>query len=125
MTRSRQPYFEPDDWRPDPLPSGSLNPPGRKPPTALATATPNPPSPEYHPTRYGHGFTRLERIARASLGGIAFVGGAIGSVVVPVGLATIVCVTTCAAGLLIARRSMRVPSIFKTARREARRRNAA
>ena len=123
--RSRQPYFEPDEWRPEPLPSGSLNPPGRKPPTALATATPNPPSPEYHPTRYGHGFTRLERIARASLGGIAFVGGAIGSVVVPVGLATIVCVTTCAAGLLIARRSMRVPSIFKTARREARRRNAA
>jgi hypothetical protein len=125
MMRSRQPYFEPDEWRPEPLPSGSLNPPGRKPPTALATATPNPPSPEYHPTRYGHGFTRLERIARASLGGIAFVGGAIGSVVVPVGLATIVCVTTCAAGLLIARRSMRVPSIFKTARREARRRNAA
>ena len=62
--RSRQPYFEPDEWRPEPLPSGSLNPPGRKPPTALATATPNPPSPEYHPTRYGHGFTRLERIAR-------------------------------------------------------------
>ena len=123
--RSRQPYFEPDEWRPEPLPSSSLNPPGRKPPTALATATPNPPSPEYHPTRYGHGFTRLERIARASLGGIAFVGGAIGSVVVPVGLATIVCVTTCAVGLLIARRSMRVPSIFKTARREARRRNAA
>ena len=123
--RSRQPYFEPDEWRPEPLPSSSLNPPGRKPPTALATATPNPPSPEYHPTRYGHGFTRLERIARASLGGIAFVGGAIGSVVVPVGLATIVCVTTCAAVLLIARLSMRVPSIFKTARREARRRNAA
>ena len=123
--RGRQPYFDPDEWRPEALSSGSLNPPGRKPPTALATATPNPPSPEYHPTRYGHGFTRLERIARASLGGIAFVGGAIGSVVVPVGLATIVCVTTCAAGLLIARRSMRVPSIFKTARREARRRNAA
>ena len=63
MTLSRQPYFEPDDWQPDPLPSGSLNPPGRKPPTA--------------------------------------------------------------AGLLSARRSVRVPSIFKSVRRVPRRRRAA
>jgi len=125
MTRSRQPYFEPDDWQPEPLPSGSLNPPGRKPPTAVGTATPRPPSPEYRPTRYGRGLTRVERIARASLGGIAFVGGAVGSVVVPVGLATVLCATTCAAGLLIARRSMKIPSIFKTVRREAGRRRAA
>ena len=92
MTRSRQPYLEPDQWQPDPLPSGSLNPPGRKPPTAVGTA---------------------------------FVGGAVGAVVVPVGFATIACVTTCAAGLLIARRSVQVPSIFNTVRRVPRRRRAA
>ena len=124
MTRSRQPYFEPDDWRPDPLPSGSLNPPGRKPPTAIGTATPRPPSPEYQPTRYGLGLTRLQRIARASLGGLAAVGGAVGAIVIPVGLATVVCATTCAAGLLIAGRSLRVPSIFKTVRLPRRRRAA-
>jgi len=125
MTRGRQPYFEPDDWQPDPLPSGSLNPPGRKPPTAVGTATPRPPSPEYRPTRYGHGLTRLQRIARASFGGLAFVGGAVGAIVVPVGLATVVCATTCAAGLFIAGRSVRVPNIFNTVRRSARRRRAA
>lgn len=124
MTPSRQPYFEPDEWQPDPLPSGSLNPPGRKPPTAVGTATPGPPSPEYYPTRYGLGLTRLQRIARASFGGLAAVGGAVGAIVVPVGLATVVCATTCALGLLIAGRSVRVPSIFKTVRR-ARRRRAA
>ena len=125
MTRSRQPHFEPDEWQPDPLPSGSLNPPGRKPPTAVGTATPRPPSPEYRPTRYAGGLTRLQRIARASFGGLAFVGGAVGAVVAPIGLATVACVTTCAAGLLIARRSVKVPSIFNTPRRVPRRRRAA
>jgi len=125
MTRSREPNFEPDDWQPDSLPSGSLNPPGRKPPTAIGTATPRPPSPEYRPTRYGLGLTRLQRIARASFGGLAAVGGAVGAIVAPIGLATVVCVTTCAAGLLIARRSVRVPSIFTSVRRVPRRRRAA
>ena len=125
MTRGRQPYFEPDDWQPEPLPSGSLNPPGRKPPTAVGTATPKPPSPGHRPTLYGTGLTRLQRIARASFGGLAFVGGAVGAVVAPVGIATIIYVTTCAAGLLIARRSLKVPNVFKNTRRVPRRRRAA
>src|SRR4029079_18835584 len=99
--------------------------PGRKPPTAVGTATPKPPSPGHHPTYYGAGLTRLQRIARASVGGLAFVGGAVGAVVPPVGLVTIACVTTCAAGLLIARRSMKVPNLFKNIWRVPRRRRAA
>jgi hypothetical protein len=125
MTHGREPYFEPDDWQPDPLPSGSLNPPGRKPPTAVGTATPKPPSPEFQPTRYGVGLTRLQRIARASFGGLTFVGGAVGAVVAPLGLATVLCATTCAAGLLIARRAVKIPNVFKSVRRQARRRRAA
>ena len=61
-----QPEFTPDEWRPEPQPEGRLSPPGRKPPTAIATATPRPPDKPYR--RYRS--SRLQRIARGMLAGL-------------------------------------------------------
>jgi hypothetical protein len=62
--------FIPDpEWSPDPLPSGRLGPPRRKPPTAVGTATPRPPRP---PGRRGYRHRPLwERVARKIVIGIA------------------------------------------------------
>jgi hypothetical protein len=59
----KQPEFTPDEWRPEPQPEGRLGPPGRKPPTAIATATPRPPGKPHR--RYRP--SRLQRIARGML----------------------------------------------------------
>lgn len=86
MQPRRQPSFDPDDeWRPQPLADGRLDPPRRDPPTAVGTATPPPPSRPYRPTRYGRGLTRLERIARICFGGVLAVGGGLAVAITPVG----------------------------------------
>jgi hypothetical protein len=69
------------DWQPEPLESGLLGPPGRKPPTAVGTATPRPPRRPHRPDRYSRS-TKMLRIARGALGlillatGVTLIGGA-------------------------------------------------
>lgn len=62
-----QPMFTPDEeWHPDTQPAGRLGPPGRKPPIAIACATPRPPRHPARPRRYRR-LTKLQRVARGML----------------------------------------------------------
>jgi hypothetical protein len=66
--------FTPDEeWHPETLADGRLGPPGRKPPTAIATATPRPP---HRPGRYRR-LTTLQRIARGMLSVLLVGSGAL------------------------------------------------
>ena len=51
-----------DEWHPEPQEEGSLEPPRRRPPTAVGVATPPPPRGP-RPSRYFE--TRMQRIGRA------------------------------------------------------------
>ena len=115
MNIARQPQFEPDDWQPEPLPDGRLGPPRRKPPTALGTATPDPPSPAYRRTRYRTGLTRRQRIARAALGTTLCSAGGIAAFLAPIGLGTIVSAFGVGLGILIAHRALTKPGVYRSA----------
>lgn len=67
---------EDDDWHPEPQTAGRLGPPGRKPPTAIATATPRPPRQPYRPGRY-RGLGATQRIARGMLSTLLVTSGSI------------------------------------------------
>ena len=62
-----------DDWRPEPQPEGSLQPPRRNPPTAVGVATPPPPP---RRRRSAYRANRLQRIAR--IGATTLVATALG-----------------------------------------------
>ena len=65
-----------EEWHPDTLTDGRLGPPGRKPPTALATATPQPPRWPYRHSRFGR-LTALQRVARGMLSVLLVGSGAL------------------------------------------------
>jgi hypothetical protein len=75
---NRNEFTPNEEWHPDTLSDGRLGPPGRKPPTAVATATPRPPRRPYRSGRYRR-LTTIEGITRGLLS-MLLVGS--GSVVV-------------------------------------------
>jgi hypothetical protein len=81
-----------DEWMPEPQERGWLEPPRRRPPTAVGVATPPPPGPR--PRRYHE--SRMQRIGRV-FAHIAFAtafGLAAGTLVpIPVLLSSLVCLT--------------------------------
>ena len=58
-----------DSWTPEPEPSGSLDPPRRRPPTAVGVATPPPPRPR-QPSYVDRRMTRRKRLASAFVGSL-------------------------------------------------------
>ena len=62
-------------WPPDPEPGGALNPPNRRPPTAVGIATP-PPPPEQ--PRYRNHLSRLRRRLAEGFTGAVLAGSAVG-----------------------------------------------
>lgn len=74
MNRSR--FTANEEWHPDTMPDGRLGPPGRKPPTAVATATPRPPRRPYRHGRFGR-LSGLQRIARGMLSVLLVGSGAL------------------------------------------------
>ena len=80
-----------DEWLPEPQEEGSLEPPRRRPPTAVGVATPPPPR---GPRRSRYRETRLERIGRtfAQLAVSTFFGLAAGEFIpIPLLLSLLVC----------------------------------
>ena len=73
--RDRARFVPDDEWSPEPQPDGRLGPPGRKTPTAIATAAPRPPR---KPDRRGyHGrHNATQRIARGMLSILLVASGA-------------------------------------------------
>ena len=108
---------EPDDdrereeWHPEPLESGALEPPGRKPPTAVGTVPPpREPRPPYRRGRY-RGLTGLERITRTGLGALLASSGAALAVMGPLGVATVAGVGVLGAGVVAAYRALTAPPL--------------
>jgi hypothetical protein len=62
-------------WPPDPETGGALNPPNRRPPTAVGVATPPPPDEE---PRYRNHLLRLRRRLAEGFTGAVFAGSAVG-----------------------------------------------
>jgi hypothetical protein len=78
-----RPLPDPDDEpRREPLEHGRLDPPRRKPPTAVGTATPRGPRRPYRRGRYDNlGLTRTRRIAMGLLSGMLATSGGVATVV--------------------------------------------
>jgi hypothetical protein len=97
-----------EEWTPKPQESGSLDPPRRRPPTAVGITTPPPPRPrgsEHYSRR-----SRLQRRARALIGFLTTFGGgvAIGSLFPPAASITVATVlSTLLLALHIRRRRWR------------------
>lgn len=62
-------------WPPDPEPGGALDPPNRRPPTAVGVATPPPPRGE---PRYRNHLVRLRKRLAEGFTGAVFTGSAVG-----------------------------------------------
>jgi hypothetical protein len=95
---------EDDERAPEPLEQGNLEPPRRKPPTAIGTATPRGPRRPYRPGRYHRlGMSRTRRIALGLLSGLLTTSGAaIGATAWPsMGMAVTFGVGMLSAGIFI------------------------
>ena len=117
MTAWRDSIPDPDDdrWsdehRPEPLESGALETPRRKPPTAVGTVPPpREPRPPYRRGRY-RGLTHFERITRTGLGALLASSGAALAVMGPLGVATVAGVGVLGAGVVAAYRALIAPPL--------------
>ena len=99
-----RPLPDPDDEpRREPLEHGRLDPPRRKPPTAVGTATPRGPRRPYRPGRYHNlGLTRTRRVAIGLLSGVLAVSGGVATAVAWPGPAALWGFGSVAAGMALA-----------------------
>ena len=99
-----RPLPDPDDEpRREPAEDGRLDPPRRKPPTAVGTATPRGPRRPYRPGRYNNlGLTSTRRIAMGLLSGLLAASGGVASVVAWPGGGILWGLAAVAAGIAVA-----------------------
>jgi hypothetical protein len=100
------------EWEaPTPLVDGQLAPPRQGPPTAVATAAPEPPAEPYRPTRYGPGITHL---GRAVLGTVSLAGVSSGITLVVHDAAVVVGAGSLLLGLVVGLYAVWTPSVYDT-----------
>jgi hypothetical protein len=116
---------DPDDVPPSPQTAGSLQPPGREPPTAIGLATaPRPPRPT-HPTRYGVGLTHIQRATRA-ICAVGLVGlGSGAAIAIPTVVGIALAAGLLGAGAVVARHVILAPTVYERRSLELRKRRAA
>jgi hypothetical protein len=108
-------------WPPDPEESSERVPPGRRPPTAVGTATPEPPHQPERSERYSH--PAIRRVTEGLLG-TAFLGAA-GFLVWPAAAATVIAVPLAVLGIELATRAIAGEGIRGFLRTRRRRRAVA
>lgn len=104
--------FDPDDDpTPEPLEAGYLEPPRRRPPTAVGTATPRPPTPPRRPRADPEGLTLLQRRARTALAGLFTAAGTSVALATDLWSVAAAGIGVAALGVLVGYRAWRAPSV--------------
>ena len=105
-------YDPDDDLPPEPLEAGHLDPPQRRPPTAIGTATPRPPTPPRRPRSGREGLTLLQRRARTVLAGLFTAAGTGVALATDLWSITAAGIGVAALGLLVGYRTWRTRSVY-------------